>query len=77
MYIHLKLIHEPVPSERWQRFFHRVWPLYLDWFVSEGHGKRAELPECRNALAVHMPELLPFTTACASWPVAVTSDPAS
>lgn len=60
MYIHLKLIHEPQPSERWQRFFHRVWPLYLDWFVSEGHGARAELPECRNALVIHMPELLPF-----------------
>ncbi|MBZ0204824.1 MAG: acyl-CoA--6-aminopenicillanic acid acyltransferase [Flavobacteriales bacterium] len=59
MYIHLKLIHEPQPSERWQRFFHRVWPLYLDWFVSEGHGARPGRAESRDALAVHMPELLP------------------
>ncbi len=66
MYITLKLVHEPVPSERWQKFFTRVWPLYLDWFVSEGHGARAELPECRNALAVHMPELLPtYDSLCA------------
>ncbi|MEO8732697.1 MAG: C45 family peptidase, partial [Flavobacteriales bacterium] len=48
------------------KFFTRVWPLYLDWFVSEGHGARAELPECRNALAVHMPELLPnYDSLCA------------
>ena len=60
MYIQLKLIHEPAPSERWLRFFHRVWPLYLGWFVSEGQEARPGRAECRNALVMHMPELLPI-----------------
>jgi len=59
MYINLKLVHEPLPSERWQKFFTRVWPLYRDWYISEGVEARQEREACRNALAVHMPELLP------------------
>jgi predicted choloylglycine hydrolase len=59
MYIQLKFIHEPQPSERWQRFFHRVWPHYRAWYLSEGDDARPQRPECRAALALHMPELVP------------------
>lgn len=59
MYITLKFIHEPKPSERWQRFFLRVWPLYRDWYVSEGEQARPTREECRSALTTHMSELLP------------------
>ena len=59
MYITLKFIREPKPSERWQRFFLRVWPLYRDWWAGEGLEARPSREECRRALSVHMPELLP------------------
>lgn len=59
MYIQLKFIDEAQPTERWQRFFQRVWPLYRDWFLSEGPDARPDRAACRGALALHMPELLP------------------
>ena len=36
MYVHLKLVKEPWPSERWQTFFDRAWPLFKIWYESEG-----------------------------------------
>ena len=59
MYITLKFIREPQPSERWQRFFLRVWPLYRAWWMGEGVDARPSREECRRALTVHMPELVP------------------
>jgi hypothetical protein len=61
MYIQLKLIHEPLPSARWQRFFHRVWPP-LPGLVPQRRPWRRPAPaapNAANALALHLPELLP------------------
>ncbi len=59
MFVQLKLIHEPKPGERWQRFWHRVWPLYKNWFLGEGVEARAGYTTSRSMLEEHMPELLP------------------
>ena len=60
MYVQLKLIHEPTPGDRWQRFWNRVWPLYRNWFLSEGVEARAGYTTSRSALEQYMPELLPM-----------------
>jgi predicted choloylglycine hydrolase len=59
MFVQLKLIEEKKPGERWQRFWHRVWPLYKHWFLSEGIEARAAYTTSRSMLEEHMPELLP------------------
>lgn len=59
MFVQLKLLQEPKPSERWQRFWHRVWPLYKHWFLGEGIEARAGYTTSRSMLEQHMPELLP------------------
>lgn len=59
MFVQLKLIHEPRPGERWQRFWDRVWPLYRQFFLSEGIDARAGYTTSRNMLERHMPELMP------------------
>jgi predicted choloylglycine hydrolase len=59
MFVQLKLIEEKKPGERWQRFFHRVWPLYRHWFLSEGIAARAGYTTSRSMLELHMPELMP------------------
>ncbi len=59
MYVQLKLVHEPVPGERWQRFWQRVWPLYRNWFLSAGPDARPGYTTSRSALEHHMPELMP------------------
>ena len=65
MYVHLKLVHEPWPGERWQRFFKHAWPLYRIWFVSEGEETRPDLVTSRSLLELHMPELIPvYNSLC-------------
>ena len=59
MFVQLKLIHEPRPGERWQRFWDRVWPLYRQFFLSEGIDARAGYTTSRSMLERHMPELMP------------------
>ena len=65
MYIHLKLVKEPWPGERWQSFFDRAWPLFRIWYVSEGEDVRPDLVTCRSLLELHMPELIPvYNSLC-------------
>ncbi len=65
MYIHLKLVKEPWPSERWQTFFDRAWPLFKIWYESEGLERRPDLATCRSLLELHMPELVPaYNSLC-------------
>ncbi|MBK7268143.1 MAG: hypothetical protein IPI07_01035 [Flavobacteriales bacterium] len=65
MYVHLKLVKEPWPSDRWQTFFDRAWPLFKIWYESEGLDKRPDLVTCRSLLELHMPELIPvYNSLC-------------
>jgi predicted choloylglycine hydrolase len=65
MYVHLKLVHEPWPGERWQQFFDRAWPLFRLWYESEGLERRPDLATCRSLLELHMPELVPvYNSLC-------------
>ena len=59
MQLQLKLVDEPWPSQRWQRFFTSVWPAYHAWFESEGDAGRPDLVTCQSLLELHMPELVP------------------
>jgi len=59
MRLHLKLVREPWPSERWQRFFAPAWPVYRVWYESEGEARRPDLVTCQSVLELHMPELVP------------------
>lgn len=65
MKLHLKLVHEPWPGERWQRFFSHAWPIYRAWYESEGVDARPDLVTCRSVLELYMPELLPaYNSVC-------------
>lgn len=65
MYIHLKLVHEPWPGERFKRFFDHAWPLFRIWYLSEGEKARPDLITCRSVLELHMPELIPtYNSLC-------------
>ncbi len=65
MYINLKLVREPWPGERWQRFFSHAWPLFRIWYTSEGEDARPDLVTCRSLLELHMPELVPvYNSLC-------------
>lgn len=60
MFIQLNLIKEEhVGGEKWISFFDRVWPLYKNWFLSEGYTKRTGYLTSYNQFKLHMPELLP------------------
>ena len=65
MYVHLKLVKEPWPSDRWQKFFDHAWPLFRIWYEGEGIDARPDLVTCRSVLELHMPELIPvYNTLC-------------
>jgi predicted choloylglycine hydrolase len=52
-------IAEPWPGPAWQRLFTATWPGYRGWYLREGAAARPDLATCRQALAIHMPELVP------------------
>ncbi|HQW04739.1 MAG: hypothetical protein IPH05_01170 [Flavobacteriales bacterium] len=65
MYVHLKLVHEPWPGDRWLGFFEHAWPLYRIWFISEGEEQRPDQITSRSLLELHMPELIPvYNSLC-------------
>lgn len=66
MQLHLELVHEPWPGERWQSFWGHVWPLYREWFLREGIDARPGYTTSRSALEEHMHELIPvYDALCA------------
>jgi predicted choloylglycine hydrolase len=50
---------EPRPGPRWQARWNRSWPAYEAWFIARGGDAGPDRRACRDALARHMPELLP------------------
>jgi len=52
-------VDEAVPGEKWLKFYKKSRESYRRWFLKEGELHRPSYLRCRNALAEHMPELLP------------------
>ncbi len=50
---------ETTPGSRWRALFDATWPAYRSWYTHDGLAARPSLPECRDALARYMPELIP------------------
>ena len=57
--IPVRSMHEPRPSDQWAAFFHRVWPSYKSWFLSEGYTKRPGYLTSARRLERYMLELMP------------------
>lgn len=60
MFLQVKLLNIETPNDRWQRFFHKVWPYYKKWFLVEGHTRREGYLSSHTAFKEHMPELFPI-----------------
>jgi predicted choloylglycine hydrolase len=58
--IEFEAVAELEPGERWRARFEAMWPGYRKWYMQEGRAQRPSLAECREALARHMPELVPI-----------------
>jgi predicted choloylglycine hydrolase len=58
--IEFEAVAELEPGEQWRARFEAMWPGYRTWYLQEGRAKRPSLAECREALAQHMPELVPI-----------------
>jgi len=59
MFLAISSIDEDYPGVKWQELFHKYWPNYKQWYLSEGYTARPGYLSCVEALEVHMPELLP------------------
>jgi predicted choloylglycine hydrolase len=46
-------------GSRWQALAEALWPAYRRWYVKEGIANRPTYRDCRAALLLHMPELVP------------------
>ena len=57
--LELEAIEEERPGPLWQARCETMWPAYRGWYLREGDAARAGYRECRDALARHMPELVP------------------
>jgi len=44
----------------WANWFKKVWPAYRAWYLREGVLARPTYFQCREALRLHMPEILPL-----------------
>ena len=57
--LELEAIEEERPGALWQARYEAMWPAYRAWYLQEGDAARPSYRECRDALARHMPELVP------------------
>ncbi len=59
-------VEEEKPGEKWAGLFHRLWPFYRDWFLSEGIRARPTYARAAAIFRRYMPELMPtYETLCA------------
>ncbi len=59
MILSLNCVKEESPGEKWQALFHKSWPSYRQWFLSEGLMERKGYLTSSGMLNRYMPELLP------------------
>ena len=57
--LEIEAIEELQPGAAWRERFEAMWETYRAWYLQEGDGARPSYVVCRNALAQHMPELMP------------------
>lgn len=58
-------VDEATAGPKWRALFERLWPAYRAWYLSEGLEQRATWTVCRDAMAQHMPRLVPtFNALC-------------
>jgi len=57
---HFQAISEEYPAELWLAYYRKALPGYRDWFLKEGEFNRPTYRQCANALAEHMPEMVPL-----------------
>lgn len=46
-------------GQRWRALFHRLWPAYKRWYLSDGAESRPSYLECRRAMRQYMPGFIP------------------
>ncbi len=59
MILSLNCVKEESPGEKWQALFHKSWPSYREWFLSEGLMERKGYLTSLGMLNRYMPEFLP------------------
>jgi predicted choloylglycine hydrolase len=52
-------VDEAQPGADWADRFATMWPAYRSWYLQDGDAARPSYGACRDALARHMPELVP------------------
>jgi predicted choloylglycine hydrolase len=52
-------IAEARPGDKWAARFAATWPAYKAWFIAGGGASGPDRATCEDALARHMPELVP------------------
>ncbi|ETX16336.1 hypothetical protein OCH239_00410 [Roseivivax halodurans JCM 10272] len=52
-------VSEPQPGPKWRARWDLSWPAYRSWFEASGGPSGPSREECEEALARHMPELVP------------------
>jgi predicted choloylglycine hydrolase len=57
--LELEALEELQPGDAWRERFEAMWPTYRTWYLQEGDAARPSYVACRDALAQHMPELVP------------------
>ena len=57
--LELEAVEELTPGPEWRARFEAMWPGYRSWYLQEGDAARPSYVACRDALARHMPELVP------------------
>ena len=55
-----RALSEDEPGPKWAGLFAAYWPDYHAWWLKEGEAARPTYAQCRRALALHMPEMLPL-----------------
>ncbi len=60
MLVSFSCVQENTPGEKWKALFHHTWPLYKNWFVSEGYMARKGYLTSYTELKKYMPELIPL-----------------
>jgi predicted choloylglycine hydrolase len=48
-----------MPGPKWAGLFAEYWPAYKRWWLKDGESARPTYRDCRRALALHMPEIVP------------------
>ena len=59
MFIVVRSIEEDKPGPKWAKRFHKNWPFYKTWFLSEGADERPGYLTSSEKLEEFMPELYP------------------